>query len=79
MRRVILAPLSTSQVFGFLTELCAKATLSDRLKEDIKDSPLFHDLPRSPIAAILLADIINQKVEELPNTLPLNFMRSILN
>lgn len=70
MRRLLLAPLSTDQVFTFIEALCKQVSPKSRLREDIKGSPLFNDMPKSPIAAILLAEVLNQKVEELPSTLP---------
>ena len=68
--RMELFPLSNSQLIQFIKHLCKDLGEGNRLFEDIKHSAILSELPKSPIAAILLADIVRQKVEELPATLP---------
>jgi len=68
--RYEIAPLSLSKLAHFLSLLCANLSSKDRLLEDIKRSQLFKSLPRSPIAAILLARILRESTQDLPSTLP---------
>jgi hypothetical protein len=68
--RLELYPLTNGQLFQFIKHLCKNIKESNRLFEDIKGSQILRELPKSPIAALLLADILKQKVEELPSTLP---------
>lgn len=59
-------PLSISRIVEFLRKICDKINISNRIIEDLKKSALFKELPKSPIAAILLADLLNEKSKELP-------------
>lgn len=68
--RLELLTLTPSKLLEFIKQICMKANISDRIYSDIRRSPLFRDMPRSPIAAILLADIINQNAQDLPSNLP---------
>jgi hypothetical protein len=71
IRRIELLPLSMSKVMQFLKVLCSRLSASDRIFEDLKRSQIFRDLPKSPIAAILLAGLLKQNAaHELPSTLP---------
>ena len=65
-----LLALTPTKLLDFVKQICSKANISDRVYSDIRRSPLFKDMPRSPIAAILLADIINQNAQDLPSNLP---------
>jgi hypothetical protein len=62
-------PLSLKQVMEFFQHICKSISISNRLLEDIKSSDLFKQLPRSPISAILLAQIVNDNQEDLPSNL----------
>ncbi len=62
-------PLTVGQVLEFFKHICKQATLSERLLTDIKDSDLFKQLPRNPISAILLAQIVNDNSEDLPSNI----------
>lgn len=64
-----LAPLSISKIKSFFEKICEQISLSGRLIEDIKRSQLFKQLPRSPISAILLANLLNEQPKELPSNL----------
>lgn len=65
-RVLSIRPLSTAQIIRFLTAICTRLNLSSRLIEDLKGSALFRDLPRNPIAAILLAKLIEENSDDLP-------------
>ena len=68
--RLELYPLTTAQLFSFVRHMCKDLEKENRIFEDIKNSKLFTELPKNPIAAILFAEILRQKVDELPSTLP---------
>jgi hypothetical protein len=67
--RYHLPPLRLGKTIEFVKQLCTELNLSSRLLEDLKKSQLFHELPQSPIAAILLAKLINENPEELPSNI----------
>jgi len=73
IRRIALpcyiAPLSLTQVMDIVKKACKKVSTHDRLFEDLKKSQLFKNIPKSPITAILLANIINQNSNDLPSNL----------
>lgn len=62
-------PLSLGQIIEFFRHICKEASISERLLADIKDSDLFKQLPRNPISAILLAQIVNDNAEDLPSNI----------
>ncbi|MFN8672545.1 MAG: hypothetical protein U0457_10770 [Candidatus Sericytochromatia bacterium] len=64
-----ITPLSVGKVIDLVKKICIETNISKRLIEDIKKSQLFHQLPRSPIAAILLAKIINENEKDLPSNM----------
>jgi NACHT domain len=68
--RLELLPLSLAKTILFLKRLCSDLSPSTRLFEDLKKSAIFNQLPKSPIAAILLARILREKQTDLPSTLP---------
>ncbi|GAX60967.1 NTPase [Candidatus Scalindua japonica] len=61
--------LSMTQVIEFFMKICSKVKVSSRLIEDIKNSELFKQMPRNPISAIMLAQIINDNDQDLPSNL----------
>ncbi|MDR3548208.1 MAG: NACHT domain-containing protein [Candidatus Pacebacteria bacterium] len=65
-----LLSLTPTKLLEFVKKICSAMNISDRIFTDIRRSPLFKDMPRSPIAAILLADIIKQNSQDLPSNLP---------
>lgn len=69
IQRYELPSLSFAKTIEFLTKICKNLSPSSRLIEDLKKSPLFRELPQSPIAAILLAKLINENTRELPSNL----------
>lgn len=67
--RVNLAPLSMSRTLEFVKTLCVNLNIASRLIEDLKKSQLFREMPRSPIAAIILAKLINENPKDIPSSL----------
>ena len=61
--------LSMQRTFEFITKMCEKINLTDRILEDLKKSALFRDLPRSPMLAILLARLLNESQQEIPSNM----------
>ncbi len=68
--RLELQQLTPSKMLEFVKKICTAANITERIYEDIKHSPLFRELPRSPIAAILLANLLNSQAQDLPSNLP---------
>ena len=62
--------LTFNKIILFLEQLCKQLNIKDRIIEDIKNSPLFKELPSSPIAAILLARLFESNSKDLPANLP---------
>lgn len=67
--RYELQPLSLKHTLEILSTLCKKFDVKSRIMEDLKKSQLFKAMPRSPIAAILLAKLLNETREELPSNM----------
>lgn len=67
--RYEIPPLKLKKTIEFIKTLCEELNLSSRLLEDLKKSQLFRELPQSPIAAILLAKLINENPQELPSNI----------
>lgn len=67
--RLELHALSTNRLIEFIRRLCRDLDLKSRLIEDLKKSSLFKELPKSPIAAILLAQLLNENAKDLPSNL----------
>jgi len=62
-------PMSIKGMFAFLTSLCKKESISSRIIDDIKKSNIFKQLPKSPIAALLLARLLEEQSKDLPSNL----------
>ena len=60
-------PLSLQQILEFFKHICRDASISNRLIDDIKNKDLFKQLPRSPISAILLAQVVSDNAQDLPS------------
>jgi len=69
-RKVEISSLSFKKMIEFLTTLCTKLNIADRLVDDLTKSPLMKELPQSPIAAILLAKVIENNSRDLPSNMP---------
>ena len=67
--RCELQPLSMQRTFEFITRMCTKVDVQDRILEDLKKSALFRNLPRSPMSAILLARLLNENQQEIPSNI----------
>jgi len=67
--RYDIVPLSLRKVGEFLQHICRKDKVTQRLFEDIKQSLLFQQLPMTPIAAILLAHLVEDEARDLPSNL----------
>ncbi|ADG71983.1 NACHT domain-containing protein [Brachyspira murdochii] len=66
--KVTIAPLTSKELFNFIKTLCND--VDNKLLNDIQRSPLMFDLPKSPFAAILLAQLLNENLSDLPINLP---------
>lgn len=64
-----IASLSLEQVTNVIKTVCKNVSTHDRLFNDLKKSQLFKNIPKNPITAILLANIINQNSNDLPSNL----------
>ncbi|MDD2229640.1 MAG: NACHT domain-containing protein [Candidatus Cloacimonetes bacterium] len=67
--RVEIRPLSLSKTILFISTICNELNMSKRIIEDLKKSPLFRELPKSPIAAILLAKLLNENSKDIPSNM----------
>ncbi|NMB96010.1 MAG: NACHT domain-containing protein [Clostridiaceae bacterium] len=59
-------PLSLSRILEFLQKICQRTNISSRIIEDLKRSQLFKELPKTPISAMILANLLNENSKELP-------------
>lgn len=70
-------PVSIPKLVKYLEQCCTKANLPQRLYEDLKKSPLFRQLPQSPIAAALFSNLLAQNQQEVPQSLTELYAKSI--
>jgi uncharacterized protein (DUF2164 family) len=70
-------PLSLAKIISYLETTCKKTNLPSRLFEDLKRSPLFKQLPHSPIAAALFSNLLAQKQQEVPQSLTELYAKSV--
>lgn len=70
-------PVSLQKLVHYLEQCCTKAKLPQRLYEDLKKSPLFRQLPQSPIAAALLSNLLAQNQQEVPQSLTELYAKSV--
>jgi hypothetical protein len=73
--RLEIVPLNMRKVAQFIQNICTKARVSDRLLDDLRNSILFKQLPMTPIAAILLAHLVDEESKDLPSNLTELYMR----
>lgn len=64
--RYQIQPLTLKSMLNFLETLCKEIDVKNRLVEDLKNTDLFKVLPRTPIAAIILAKLLAEGGGELP-------------
>jgi hypothetical protein len=69
VKKYDLRPLSLNKTIEFITKLSTSLNLKNRIIQDLKKSQLFHQLPRSPIAAILLAKLLHENAQDLPSNM----------
>ncbi len=62
-------PLTLHKLLQFLYKVCQMTNLSKRIIEDLKKSQLFKELPKTPIAALILANLLNENSKELPSNI----------
>ncbi len=67
--RCELHALSMQRTFEFISKICAKINVKDRILEDLKRSTLFRSMPRSPMSAILLARLLNENQHDIPSNM----------
>ena len=67
--RYEIAQLSVGKIVKFLDTLCHRLNLHTRVIEDLQRSHLFDRLPRNPIAAVLLGQLLAENQQELPLTM----------
>lgn len=64
-----LKPITTTALINYVMRACSDVSLPQRIFADIKKSDLLKNLPKTPIAAILLARILKENPRDLPATL----------
>ena len=62
--------LTMGQLIKYLKEVCKQLNLTNRIVDDMRRSPLFGQLPKNPLAAVLLAQVLRDNPKDLPATLP---------
>ena len=61
--------LSFKRIIEFIDKICKQINLKSRLLEDLKKSSLMRDLPKSPVAAILLGQLLQENGQDLPSNI----------
>lgn len=64
-----ISPISFKQIIRVLEDCCKTINIKTRIIEDLKKSSLYKALPRTPIAAILLARLLNENQNDIPSNL----------
>jgi energy-coupling factor transporter ATP-binding protein EcfA2 len=64
-----IAPMSLKQIIKVLEKTCQSLNLKNKILEDLKKSTMYKKLPKTPIAAILLAKLINDNQHDIPSNL----------
>lgn len=77
VRKYELCYLSVTRMIEFLKKLCSKLSIANKIVEDLKKSQLIKELPKTPIAAIILAKLINENPSDLPSNLTELYMKYI--
>lgn len=62
-------PLSLGRLIKFIETVCSRMNVHKNIIADLKRSQLFKELPHTPIAAILLARMLDDTDRELPSNL----------
>ena len=69
--------LTINKMIEFLKKLCGMMSIANKIVEDLKKSQLIRELPKTPIAAIILAKLINENPADLPSNLTELYMKYI--
>jgi hypothetical protein len=69
LARYEITQLSMGKIVGFLNTIRQRLNLHTRIVEDLQRSSLFDRLPRNPIAAVLLGQLLAEQQQELPSTM----------
>jgi hypothetical protein len=64
-----ISPLNQKQLKEFIKQLCEKIDIKDRIFNDLKNTKLIDDVSSSPIAAIILVELLNVNSQDLPSNL----------
>ncbi|RMR94313.1 hypothetical protein ALP73_02936 [Pseudomonas coronafaciens pv. garcae] len=67
--RYRILPFTLAQVLNLIGKVCKSVEIKARIQNDLRNSPLFKVLPRTPISAILLAKLLNEDEKEIPSTM----------
>lgn len=67
--RYRILPFTIAQVLTLISKVCKSVDIKNRIQNDLRNSPLFKVLPRTPISAILLAKLLNEDEKEIPSTM----------
>lgn len=77
IKRYELCYLTVNKMIEFLKVLCGMLSIANKIVEDLKKSQLIRELPKTPIAAIILAKLINENPADLPSNLTELYMKYI--
>lgn len=69
VKKLEVKPLAISAVVSFFQKFLEHVGISSKILEDLRSSQIFSQLPKSPIAAILLAKLIQENHQDLPSNL----------
>jgi hypothetical protein len=67
--RYELAPLTIAKTIKFVENICSEINVSTRLVEGLKKSLLFKQISHSPIAAMLLARLLETNSQDIPSNI----------
>lgn len=67
--RYRILPFTIGQVLNLIEKVCNSVSIKTKVQNDLRHSPLFKVLPRTPISAILLAKLLNEDAKEIPSTM----------
>ena len=77
VKRYELCYLTIDKMIEFLKKLCGMLSIANKIVEDLKKSQLIRELPKTPIAAIILAKLINENPADLPSNLTELYMKYV--
>ena len=68
--RYEIQPLSMKKIISLIERSCSTLNVRNKILQDLTSSNLFRLLPRTPIAAVLLAKLIKENQKDIPSNLP---------